>query len=257
MLITTLLLLFIFQVSYLYKTDPTGYLCLDSTNTTPQNLPSCLPGYIIDIENVFYESTTDDSCSGTTLCRIENRNTLLFACNRKRTCNIDINNLRFHINSTCHSTIRFFTKYRCLPVIHEQKDYLCEASTPRRAKLGDINLSCERNYRLHITMALIGISIKQQDETTKNRFKCNKDAQWICNTYVPNAYRDVCDNQLKQGDGDQCKIRYNERPSLKDCQDGMTSNFSLVEYSCIPGKASFFYIEGEKISMTILIKIIY
>jgi len=235
MLIKTflLLLLFIFQSSYSYKPNPTQFICIESTDRISQTLPSCLPGYVIDIENVIYESTRDDTCSGTVLCQIENKNTLLFACNRKRTCHIDINNLRFYINSTCNSTIRFFVQYRCLPVIQEQKDYLCESSTLRRPTLGDINLSCIRNYRLHITMALIGISLKQQDETgIKNRFKCGKDTQTICNNYIPNGYRDVCDSQSKQ----ECKITYNQRPMLNDCQYGMTSNFSLVEYLCIPGK---------------------
>jgi hypothetical protein len=226
-----LIIFFLFKTSYSYKTTTSPYICTDTPNEIPRTLPSCLPGYIIDIENVIYESTTDNSCSGITLCRIQNKNTLLFACNRKRTCSIDPNNLRFHINSTCGSTIRLFTEYRCLPVMQEQKDYLCEASTARR---GDINLSCERNYRLVITTALIGISVK--DETAKNRFKCNKDTQSICNHYIPNAYQDVCNSQSQHGNGDQCKIRYNERPTLKDCQYGGTSNFSMVEYTCIPGK---------------------
>jgi hypothetical protein len=233
-------LLFIFQISYSYKSHSTQYICIESTNGISQTLPSCLPGYVIDIENVIYESTRDDTCSGTVLCQIENKNTFLFACNRKRTCQIDINTLRFHINSTCSSTIRFFVQYRCLPVIQEQKDYLCESSTLRRPSLGDINLSCIRNYRLHITMSLIGISLKQHDETTtttiKNRFKCNKDTQTICNNYISNNYQDVCDIQSKQ----ECKITYNQRPELKDCQYGMTSNFSLVEYSCIPGNRFLF-----------------
>jgi hypothetical protein len=183
-----------------------------------------------------YESTINNLCSGLTLCQIENKNIFSFACNRKRTCQIDINTLRFHINSTCGTTVRFYTYYRCLPVIQEQKDYLCESPSAiqRRIPLGDINLACERNYRLYITKALIGISLKQQDDmiTTKNRFKCNKDTQSTCNYNIPYAYRDICDNQSK----DQCKIKYNDRPMLKDCQYGMTSNYSMVEYSCIPSE---------------------
>jgi hypothetical protein len=229
------LLLFTFHIIYSYKTNPTDYICIESINGISQTLPSCLPGYVLDIENVIYESTRDDTCSGMVLCRIENKNTFAFGCNRKRTCQIDLNNLRFHINSTCSSTIRFFVQYRCLPVIQEQKDYLCESSTSRRPSLGDINLSCIRNYRLHITTAFIGLSLKQQDETigTKKIFKCNKDTQTTCINYIPNNYRDVCDSQSKH----ECKITYNQRPMLKDCQDGITSsNFSLVEYLCIPGK---------------------
>jgi hypothetical protein len=231
-----ILLLFIFQTSYSYKTSSTSYLCTDSTDKPTPTFPSCLPGYVLDIENVIYESTVNNLCSGLTSCQIENKNTLAFACNRKRTCQIDLNDLRFYINSTCGTTIRFYTHYRCLPVIQEQKDYLCESSTPRRVQLGDINLSCERDYRLYISKATIGISLKQQDESSKNRFKCNKDTQSICNHNIPNAYRDVCVNQLS----DQCKIKYNERPMLKDCEYGMTSNYSMVEYSCIPGKRIFF-----------------
>ncbi|CAF4269134.1 unnamed protein product [Rotaria magnacalcarata] len=236
MLIDSVIFLFIIQITYSYKTNPTSWICTESTNEISSSLPACLPGYTIDIEDVVYESTTDNSCRGTTLCHIENKNTLLFACNRKRTCNIDTNNLHFHINSTCGSTKRFFVTYRCLPVIQEQKDYLCDASTQRRARLGDINLSCEKNYRLYIKMASIGISIKQQDESNKNRFKCNKDTPTICNSNVPNAYRGVCDSQIRDGNDDQCKIRFNERPMLKDCQHGITSNFSMVEYLCIPGE---------------------
>ncbi|CAF4530965.1 unnamed protein product [Rotaria socialis] len=235
MLIESVIFLFIIQIAYSYKTNPTSWICTESANEISSSLPACLPGYTIDIEDVVYESTTDDSCRGTTLCHIENKNTLLFACNRKRTCNIDTNNLHFHINSTCGSTKRFFVTYRCLPVIQEQKDYLCDASTQRRARLGDINLSCEKKYRLYIKMASIGISIKQQDELNKNRFKCNKDTPTICNSNVPSAYRDVCDSQIRDENDDQCKIRFNERPTLKDCQHGTTSNFSMVEYLCIPG----------------------
>ncbi|CAF3713697.1 unnamed protein product [Rotaria sordida] len=237
MLIKIILFFFIFQISYTYKANPTSWLCIDSTNQLSNTFPSCLPGYVIDIEHVYYESTNDNSCNGITLCRIENKNTVLFACNRKRTCHIDINTLNFHINSTCSTTKRLYIEYRCLPIIQEQKDYLCESSTSRRIRVGDINLSCERNYRLHITKALIGISLKSsQDEiNNKNRFKCNKDTQTTCIYNIPNAYYDVCNSQLKDGNDDQCKIRYNERPTLKDCEYGMTSNFSMVEYLCIPG----------------------
>lgn len=226
--------LFIFHLTYSYKSHPTQYICIETISGITQALPSCLPGYVIDIENVFYESTRDDICSGTTLCQIENKNTFLFACNRKRTCQIDINNLRFQINSTCGSTKRFFVQYRCLPVIYEQKDYLCESSSTRRPSLGDINLACARNYRLHITNALIGLSLKPQEET-KTRFKCNKDTQTICNNFITNDYQDICQRQPKQ----ECKITYNQRPMLNDCQYGAPSNFSLVEYSCIPGKYLF------------------
>ncbi|UJR09528.1 hypothetical protein I4U23_013765 [Adineta vaga] len=226
--------LFIIEISYTYKTNPTPFICIESTNKTSSNLPSCLPGYIIDIENVIYESTIDNSCSGTTRCQIENKNPLSFACNHKRICTVNINDLRFPINSTCGSTIRLYTTYRCLPVIHDQTDYLCESSIVRRVTSGDINLSCARNYRLYIKMALIGISLRQQIEQTGNRFKCNKDTQTICTSSIQNAYRDVCDSQLKQGNDGECKIRYNDRPPLKDCPYGMMSNFSMVEYSCIP-----------------------
>jgi hypothetical protein len=226
-----LVLLFIFQLTYSYQSTPTQFICAEPLNGLTQTLPSCLPGYILDIENVIYESTSDNTCSGPVLCQIENKNTFLFACNRKRSCQIDINTLRFQINSTCGTTIRFFVQYRCLPVIQDQKDFLCESSTLRRPSLGDINLSCMQNYRLHIITASVGISLKQQDEAKKS-FKCNKDVQTTCNTDVPNGYRDVCDKQSRQ----ECKITYNQRPMLKDCPYGMTSNFSLVEYLCIPGK---------------------
>ena len=140
---------------------------------------------------------------------------------------------RFHINSTCGSTVRFYIKYRCLPVIQEQKDYLCDSST-RRGNSPDINLSCENDYHLYIKLALVGISVRQQSDSIRNRFTCNKDTYWLCNYYVPDAYRNVCNNQLNRGYGSQCVIRYNDRPRLKGCQYGEASNFSLVEYLCIP-----------------------
>lgn len=228
-----------FLVSFAYETNPTPWFCtdpnaLDSTIEISQKLPSCLPGYAIDIEDVVYESTTDGKCSGKSLCSLHNKNTLTFACNHKQTCNVEIRHFRFHINATCGSTVRFFTKYRCLPVIHEQKDYLCESSK-RRPNLADIKLECARYYRLHITLALVGISVKQQDDMIQQHFKCNKDTYWLCNHYVSDAYRNVCSNQLNHGSGDRCEIRPNDRPRLKGCQHGEVSNFSLVEYSCIPG----------------------
>ncbi|CAF2384609.1 unnamed protein product [Rotaria sp. Silwood2] len=227
-------------ISFTYKTSPTPWFCtdpnaLDSSVEIARKLPSCLPGYAIDIEDVVYESTIDGSCSGRSLCSSNNKNALTFACNHKQTCNVDIRNFRFHINKTCGSTVRFFTKYRCLPVIHEQKDYLCESST-RRSNLADINLSCERYYRLHITLALIGISVRPRDDLNKSRFKCNKNTYWLCNHYIPDAYRSVCNSQLSYGSGEHCKIRHSDRPRLKGCEYGEVSNFSIVEYSCIPGE---------------------
>ena len=240
MWIRTIGFLFIFEISYTYKTDPTPWLCAEPTNEAFHTFPSCLPGYVIDVENVIYESTNDNKCSGITLCRLENKNTFLFICNRKRTCLFNTNHLNFHINSTCGSVIRFSIKYRCLPVIQEQSDYLCTQSTKRRVRLGDINLSCERNYRLHITEALIGMSIKTKNQTINNRrFQCNKNTATICNYTVPNAYRDVCNNQLNEKNDDHCKIKYYQRPPLKDCPYGMMSNYSLVKYLCIPGQFYF------------------
>ena len=231
-------------VSSTFKVTQTPWFCtdqnaLDKATDVNKALPSCLPGYAIDIEDVIYQSTADGTCSGALLCSLHNRNTLTFACNRKKTCNVDIRHFRFHINATCGSTVRFYTKYRCLPVIHEQKEYLCESPTARRPQLGDLNPSCTNYYRLHITMALIGISVKPQDSMTKSSFKCNKDTYWMCNHYIPDAYRNVCDNQVNRGVGEQCKIRYSDRPALRGCEYGSTSNFSIVEYSCIPGNASF------------------
>ncbi|CAF1246546.1 unnamed protein product [Rotaria sordida] len=225
-------------ISYAYKTSPTPWFCtdpnaLDSSVEISRKLPSCLPGYAIDIEDVVYESTIDGTCSGRSLCSTHNKNTLTFACNQKQMCDVNIKHFRFHINKTCGSTVRFFTKYRCLPVIHEQKDYLCE-STIRRTNLADINLSCERYYRLHITMALVGISVKPNDNTRKTQFKCNKNIYWLCNYYVADAYGNVCNNQLNRGNGEHCQIRSSDRPRLKGCEYGEASNFSLVEYSCIP-----------------------
>ncbi|CAF0916258.1 unnamed protein product [Rotaria sp. Silwood1] len=227
-------------MSFTYKTSPTPWFCtdlnaLDSSVEISRKLPSCLPGYAIDIEDVVYESTIDGTCSGRSLCSSHSKNPLTFACNHKQTCDIDIRHFRFHINDTCGSTVRFFTKYRCLPVIQEQKDYLCESST-RRTNLADINLSCDRYYRLHITMALVGISVRPKDDVNKNRFKCNKNTYWLCNHYIPDAYRSVCNDQLNYGGGEHCKIRYSDRPRLKGCLHGEASNFSIVEYSCIPGE---------------------
>jgi hypothetical protein len=85
-------------------------------------------------------------------------------------------------------------------------------------------------------LALVGISVKPQNDLFKSPFKCNKDTYWLCNYYVPDAYRNVCNNQLNYGVGDRCTIRSNDRPRLKGCQYGESSNFSLVEYSCIPGE---------------------
>jgi len=229
----------LFLVTYAYEQSLTPWFCtksnaVDSTVETSQTLSSCLPGYAVDIEDVVYESTIDGECSGKKLCSLHNKNTLTFACNHKRLCNLKIRHFRFYINETCGSTIRFFIKYRCLPVIQEQKDYLCDSSI-RRINSPDINLSCENSYRLYIKLALVGISIRQNDDLNKNHFKCNKDTYWLCNHYVPDAYRNVCNNQLNNGVGNQCVIKYNDRPRLKGCQYGESSNFSLVEYLCIPG----------------------
>ena len=186
------------------------------------------------MEDVTYESTVDDTCSGETRCSVSNKNTLAFACNHKQRCNVNIRDFRYHINTTCGSTVRFFTKYRCLSVIQEQRDFLCQSSM-HGTNQGNIYLSCERHYRIHITMALVGISVKPQNSITRQRFKCDKDTYWLCNKYVSDAYRNACKHQLNQGSGDQCRIRYNDRPKLTECQYGQFSNFSLVQYSCIPG----------------------
>jgi hypothetical protein len=227
-------------VTFAYEQSLTPWFCtepnpLDPSIEISQTLASCLPGYVIDIDDVVYESTVDGKCSGKKLCSLHNKNTLTFACNRKHLCELKIRHFRYHINSTCGSTIRFFIKYRCLPVIQEQKDYLCDTSI-RRGNLQDINLSCENYYRLYIKMALVGISARQHDDIYNNdHFICNKDTYWHCNHYVPDAYRNVCNNQLNRGIGNQCQIRYNDRPRLKGCPYGELSNFSLVEYLCIPG----------------------
>ena len=231
-----------FSVLHAYEQSLTPWFCtkptaLDSSVETPPTLASCLPGFAIDIEDVVYESTTDGECSGRRLCSLHNKNTLTFACNQKTLCNLKIGHLRYHINSTCGSTVRFYIKYRCLPVIQEQKDYICDSSSRRAGQQSaDINLSCENNYRLYIKMALVGISVRPQGESTRTRFQCNKDTYWLCNHYVPDAYRNVCTNQLNRGYGSQCEIRYNDRPRLKGCPYGEASNFSLVEYLCIPSK---------------------
>lgn len=235
MSIEVILLLFgSISIVHSYKSNPTQYICIDNSTERSQTLPSCLPGYVLEIDNVIYESTRDQTCSGITHCPVENKNAFLFACNRKRTCQIDLTKLAFHINATCGITSRFFVQYRCLPVIQEQKDYLCESFTQRRPALSDINLSCMRNYRLHITKASVGISLKSpQDESNpKNRFKCNRETDTTCITDVPSVYRDICLSQSKQ----ECKIPYNQRPTLNNCPHGTASNFSYVEYSCIPGK---------------------
>ncbi|CAF2140111.1 unnamed protein product [Rotaria magnacalcarata] len=235
-----LVLSFQVVITFAYTTSPTPWFCtdpsaLDLNIEISRKLPSCLPGYAIEIEEVVYESTSDGTCSGRSLCSYQNRNALSFACNNKQKCNVDIRHSRFHINKTCGSTVRFFTKYRCLPVIQEQKNYSCE-STMRQANSGDINLFCDNNYRLHIKMALVGIIGKPHDGI-KTRVKCNKNTYWLCNHYVQDAYRSVCNNQLSYGTGNQCKIRFSERPRLNGCEHGDLSNFSLVEYACIPGES--------------------
>ena len=85
-------------------------------------------------------------------------------------------------------------------------------------------------------MALVGISVRQQGDSNRNRVQCNKDTYWLCNHYVPDSYRNVCNNQINRGYGSQCEIRYSDRPRLKGCPNGEASNFSLVEYLCIPSK---------------------
>ena len=230
----------LFSSVYSYQTDPGKYYCVDS-NLNGENsttVASCLPGYVIDIENVIVESTSDDNCWGTTRCQFEEKQLLFGACHRKRTCQIDIHQLRTYINATCGSTKRFFTKYRCLPVIQEQKDYLCESSSSRRVSLGDINLSCPRNSRIYINTALIGLSLKGQDESNKVRFKCNKETVAICQSYVSEIYRTICNKQLRLGSEDQCKIKFTDRPMLIDCPHGSASNYSMVEYYCVPSNVN-------------------
>ncbi|CAF0742594.1 unnamed protein product, partial [Didymodactylos carnosus] len=212
-----------------YETRPTPWFCTDP-NYTPQSdvtntLPSCRPGYVIDIEDVVYESTVDDTCSGVTRCSLHNKNTLTFACNKKRSCQVQIKDFRYHINQTCGSTVRFYTKYKCVPVIYDQKDYLCDSSFRRP----DINLACDRDYRLYIAYAVLGITEK------KSSSACKKE-QWYCNQYVHHTYSQLCATSANK---DSCIIRYGDRPLLRDCAYGTYSNFSLVDYSCIPSENIF------------------
>jgi hypothetical protein len=229
-------LLWLIQAAQSYKTNPTSWVCIEPTNELSTPLASCLPGYVIDIDSVTFESTHDDSCSGISRCQSEQTHPLVSSCNRKRTCQLEIAALRFHLNSTCGSTKRFFIKYRCLPVIYEQKDYVCDSPSARRVTQGDINLSCARNFRIHITSAIIGMSLKPSDELSRARYKCNKDTISTCHFYASDNYRHVCTSQLTSTQEDQCKIRYHDRPGLNECSYGSTSNYSMVEYLCIPGK---------------------
>ena len=226
-----IVLLFLLICSLVYSSKPnsTPFICIESSSKAP-TLPSCLPGYVLDIDNVIYESTHDDSCSDITRCRIESKNSLAFACNRKRTCQIELANLHFHINSTCGTTRRFFIQYHCLPIIQEQKDYFCDSPTYRRPLLGDINLSCIKNYRLIILNAWIGLSLRSSDDFS-SKIKCNRDTLTTCQYDLSTNYRHLCDYQSKQ----ECKIAYSQRPMLEQCSYGTQSNFSLVEYLCIPG----------------------
>lgn len=136
------------------------------------------------------------------------------------------------MNATCQSTNRFYIKYRCLPVIQNENHYQCDSTVRRNI----INLSCENSFRLYIKMALVGISTQQSSAL------CDKNTYWVCNHYVPDSYRNVCNNRLSYAGGSQCDIHYNDRPRLKACPHGELSNFSMIEYLCIPGfkQISFF-----------------
>lgn len=130
------------------------------------------------------------------------------------------------MNATCQSTNRFYIKYRCLPVIQNENHYQCDSTVRRNI----INLSCENSFRLYIKMALVGISTQQSSAL------CDKNTYWVCNHYVPDSYRNVCNNRLSYAGGSQCDIHYNDRPRLKACPHGELSNFSMIEYLCIPGE---------------------
>lgn len=216
-----------------FCTDP---LAFDSTVEINRKLPSCPVGYAVEIDDVIYESTIDGKCSGSLYCSVNNKNALAFACNGKQICTVDIRNFRFQINSTCGATVRFFSKFRCLPVLYDQKDYFCQSPNIRNPNQGDLTISCQNNYHLHIKMALIGISVKSQDLSNRNRWKCDKNTYWLCNHYIPDAYRNVCQNQLHRNSPERCLIRYSDRPQLRNCPHGSSSNFSIVEYVCVPGE---------------------
>ncbi|CAF0809938.1 unnamed protein product, partial [Didymodactylos carnosus] len=108
--------------------------------------------------------------------------------------------------------------------IYDQKDFLCESVNSRRPP--EINLSCNHDYYLYITYAVLGITPK------KGSTACKKE-QWYCNQYVHHTYSKLCATSVKK---DSCTIRYEDRPPLKDCTYGIYSNFSLVDYSCIPNE---------------------
>ena len=235
MLFPIILALLSFRKLSAYQTNLTPWVCIDDGNEFSPTLPSCLPGHKIHLESVVFESTDDDSCSGLARCRVTRNDVLIADCEGKRTCQMDVNNLRLRLNATCAMARRFYVKYRCLPVIQEQKDYLCEPSSARRVTVSDINLSCPRNYQIYITSAVIGISMKPQDDPSKARFKCNKDTQWTCSSSATEVYRDVCHRQVRSGSAEQCKIKYTDRATLDDCPHGVASNYSMVEYLCIPG----------------------
>ena len=218
-----------------YQTIPTPWSCIEYDKEFSPALPSCLPGHNVRMESVVFESSIGDECSGVTRCQVEKNDILNVDCDGKRTCQVDINTLRLNLSATCGLAKRFYVKYRCLPVLQEQKDYLCEPSSTRRVALSDINLSCPRNYHIYITSAVIGISVKPQEDPSKARFKCNKDTQWLCSSVATNAYRDVCQRQVRSGNAEQCKIRYTDRGLLDDCPHGVASNYSMVEYLCVPG----------------------
>lgn len=226
-LIVLLILFLSIENGSSYQTDLTKYICIEQNST---NIASCLPGYVIEIENVQIESTNDDACWGTTRCQIEDKFILSEFCFRKRICQVDLKKLNILINSTCGSTRRFFVKYRCLPVIQEQKDFICDSSSSRRNPNVDINLSCGRNSKIFIKTATVGLSVRENDE----KIKCNKDVQTTCSTDVSDIYRQICQNSFQNGNEDQCKIRSTERPTLENCFAGKTSNFSMVEYFCVP-----------------------
>ena len=76
--------------------------------------------------------------------------------------------------------------------------------------------------------------MKPQEVNRKIPWQCGKDTYWLCNYYIPDNYRNVCENQLSRNAGDQCQIRYADRPTLRGCEYRTNSNFSIVEYSCIP-----------------------
>ena len=81
---------------------------------------------------------------------------------------------------------------------------------------------------MYILNAFVGLAA-----SSKSAAKCGKETSSSCLNDVTPTYRSVCQRSNSK---DQCKIRYQDRPNLSGCDESAMSNYSMVEYLCVPGK---------------------